>query len=105
MIKGLLAFFTSGILLKPMALLGILFAVLLYAGANGEQIFTLFCNFRSYILLFIIAGLYTCVCDRIYHTGARTIDWKATFFNIFNHFFILLLSICFGLLLLMLIFF
>lgn len=52
MIKGFLALFTTGLIFKPMLLLGGIIGIVSYIALSGEQLKTLYTDWRLYVLFF-----------------------------------------------------
>ena len=59
MIKGFLALFTTGIIFKPMLLLGGIIGVSAYIGLDDEHLKVFYTDWHLYALFFLIATLYT----------------------------------------------
>lgn len=74
MFKGLAALFTSGAILNPMVLLGVVFGLFLGIKFDGEQITLVYQNYRLYVLIIIIATIYNFLFKRIYKSGGYELD-------------------------------
>ena len=96
MIKGFLALFTSGVLFRPMVLLGIGIGIFFLIHYGEGEILPIFFEPSFYVLLLFIAGLYTCLFLRSYHSGGKKIDWTETLSGIFGQFLLLLAAIIFS---------
>ena len=93
MIKGILALFTSGLILNPMVLSGIIGGFYMMGTLSSEEIHSLFAHPQFYAGLLLLAIGYASIFKRIYFVGGQRVDWRATAFSIIGHFLTLLLSI------------
>lgn len=82
MLKGLQALFTSGILLDPLVLLGLVLGGGFYWGLTGEQIRAIYFDYRFYALSFIICLIYNFMVRPVYRLGGFGIDNARTFANV-----------------------
>lgn len=82
MLKGLQALFTSGILLDPLVLLGLILGGCFYWGLTGEQIRAIYFDYRFYALSFIICLIYNFMVRPVYRLGGFGIDNARTFANV-----------------------
>lgn len=96
MIKGFLALFTSGILFRPMVLCGIAGGIFLLVHFGEGKILPVFFEPAFYVLLLFIAGSYTCLFERSYHSGGKKVDWKDTLSGIIGQFLLLLAAVIFS---------
>jgi len=93
MFKGFLALFTTGIIFKPMLLLGVIVGVGAYIGLDGERLKVLYTDWHLYTLFFLIAALYTYFFRKTYLENSYAVDWKETVKTMISEFFVL--SFCF----------
>lgn len=99
MIKGFLALFTTGLIFKPMLLLGGVIGIVSYVTMSGEQLKILYTDWRLYVLFFIISGLYTFFFKKTYIENADRIDRIETSKTALSEFFVLSFSFVIGMLL------
>ena len=99
MIKGFLALFTTGLIFKPMLLLGGVIGIVSYVTMSGEQLKILYTDWRLYVLFFIISGLYTFFFKKTYIENADRIDRIETSKTALGEFFVLSFSFVIGMLL------
>ncbi|MBE6453282.1 MAG: hypothetical protein E7017_00135 [Alphaproteobacteria bacterium] len=78
MFKGIIALFTSGIIFNPFVMMGIGCGVWAIINLPPEDIRTLFLDCRLYIIVAIVAVIYTFLFAKIYKQGGRYIDWNST---------------------------
>ena len=93
MFKGFLALFTTGLIFKPMLLLGVIVGVGAYIGLDGERLKVLYTDWHLYTLFFLIAALYTYFFRKTYLENSYAVDWKETVKTMISEFFVL--SFCF----------
>lgn len=74
MFKGLAALFTSGAILNPMVLFGVIFGLFLGIKFDGEQITLVYQNYRLYVLVVIIATIYNFLFKKVYKSGGYELD-------------------------------
>lgn len=92
MLKGLKALFTSGLLLDPMVILGIIVGTAFYFGLTNEQITAVYFDYRFYGLAAVIAVLYNFVIHPTYKRGGVSVDNQATSVNVIFSFLKLVIS-------------
>ena len=99
MIKGLLALFTSGLIFSPMVLLGVVSGAWTIVNLSPDDIRNLFFDIRFYVVVAILAVLFTILFAKVYKTGGTSIDWTATvakmFWNFVKYFIAFVLSMSF----------
>lgn len=78
MLKGIQALFTSGILLDPFVLLGLVLGGFCYFGLSYDQITMIYLDYRFYALVLMLAIIYNFAFRPVYHRGGVTIDTKRT---------------------------
>ena len=93
MLKGFLALFTTGLIFKPMLLLGVMIGVGAYIGLDGEHLKILYTDWHLYALFFLVAALYPYFFKKTYLENSYAVDWKETLKTIVSEFFVL--SFCF----------
>lgn len=93
MIRGIIALFTSGILLKPMVLLGIIGCICLHYTVDEDKIADCFFNQNLYLICLLISLIYTCIFCRVYYTGGRRVNWKSTISGTLHNFLTLILTL------------
>ncbi len=74
MIRGLIALFSSGTILNPMVLLGVLSGFLLKAFLSYGEIFALYGNYHFYIGVVFVAFLYGMIFKKVYKKGGLDLD-------------------------------
>ena len=82
MLKGLQALVSSGILLDPLVLLGLVLGSVFYFELSDEQITAIYFDYRFYALAFIISLIYNFVVRPVYRRGGMSIDTKRTMSNV-----------------------
>ena len=93
MIRGLIALLTSGILLNPMVILGIIGGIAMMHTLPENSILALFQNTKFYTVLFGVAFLFAFFFEKVYLSGGKKINWKATVGIAFSRFATLLATI------------
>jgi hypothetical protein len=78
MIKGIVALFTSGILFKPMVLLGIISGFVAMFGFDEQIRQTLVEIPALYVAVAVVAVLYTFSWNKVYKEGGEDVDWVST---------------------------
>jgi hypothetical protein len=78
MIKGIVALFTSGILFKPMVLLGIISGFVFMFGFDEQARQMLTEVPFLYVAVAVVAVLYTFSWDKVYKEGGEEVDWVST---------------------------
>lgn len=99
MIKGFLALFTTGLIFKPMLLLGGIIGITSYIMLDGESLKLLYTNWQLYALFFIISCLYVYFFKKTYLENTSQTDWKETSKTMLSEFFVLCFSFVIGMLL------
>lgn len=92
MIKGILALFTSGAILNPMVLLGILTGIMFYLYLNAEQIMALYADYRFYLLTVLIAFVYNFLFKKVYQDGGYNLDVGTTLLHVVGSTFKIVIS-------------
>ena len=82
MIKGLISLFTSGIIFSPMVLLGIICGFFSIIKLSSEHIRTIIFDYKNYLILVIVTGIYVLAFKKIYKDGGLELDWIAIFLRI-----------------------
>ncbi len=99
MIKGLLTLFTSGLIFSPMVLLGVISGAWAIVNLSPDDIRNLFFDFRFYVIVAILAVLFTVLFAKVYKSGGASVDWGATtakmFWNFIKYFIAFVLSMSF----------
>ncbi len=78
MFRGIIALFTSGVILNPLVLLGIFSGFYAMIKLETGTIIGLFGDMRFYAVIACIAAVYTLVFAKIYQEGGLNVDWPAT---------------------------
>ena len=81
MLKGIQALFTSGILLDPFVLLGLVLGGFFYFNLSYEQVTAVYFDYRFYALALMLAIVYNFAFRPAYRRGGLTIDTKRTASN------------------------
>lgn len=81
MLKGIQALFTSGILLDPFVLLGLVLGGFFYFNLSYEQVTAVYCDYRFYALALMLAIVYNFAIRPVYRRGGVSIDTKKTASN------------------------
>lgn len=81
MLKGIQALFTSGILLDPFVLLGLVLGGFCYFDLSYDQITMIYLDYRFYVLSLLLAIVYHFAVRPTYHRGGFTIDTRKTVSN------------------------
>lgn len=99
MLKGFLALFTTGLIFKPMVLLGGIIGIISYIALNSDVLKLLYTDYHIYALFLLIACLYAYFFKKTYQDNSYATDWGETIKTMFYEFFCLSLSFIVGLLL------
>ena len=86
MIKGLIALFTSGILINPLAWAGIGLGLYLIYNYSLPEIHGLAMNWHYHAYIILFTAVYTLIFKRIYHAGSEGINIKANIKGIINRY-------------------
>lgn len=86
MIKGLIALFTSGILINPLAWAGIGLGLYLIYNYSLPEIHDLAMNWHYHAYIILFTAVYTLIFKRVYHAGSEGINLKANIKDIFNRY-------------------
>ncbi len=78
MLKGIQALFTSGILLDPFVLLGLVLGGFCYFDLSYDQITMIYLDYRFYALVLMLAIIYNFAFRPVYYRGGVSIDTKRT---------------------------
>ena len=81
MLKGIQALFTSGILLDPFVLLGLVLGGFFYFNLSYEQVTAVYFDYRFYALALMLSIVYNFAVRPAYRRGGLTIDTKRTASN------------------------
>ena len=81
MLKGIQALFTSGILLDPFVLLGLVLGGFFYFNLSYEQVTEDYFDYRFYALALMLAIVYNFAIRPVYRRGGVSIDTKKTASN------------------------
>ncbi|MBQ8661790.1 MAG: hypothetical protein IJ482_05650 [Alphaproteobacteria bacterium] len=77
MIKGIMALFTSGAILNPMVLSGIVLAVYCMVKLDAEQMRGLFGDYHLYALVTLVSFAYTFVFKKVYKDDGVNLDYAS----------------------------
>ncbi|MFV0626743.1 MAG: hypothetical protein ACK5N8_05290 [Alphaproteobacteria bacterium] len=75
MLKGILAFFTSGAFLNPMVLSGVVLGFILNFTMSYDQIYDFYTNYNLYLFALFISTAYSFGYKREYKLGGKEIDY------------------------------
>ena len=75
MLKGFLALFTTGLIFKPMLLLGGIVGIVSYIKLDGEQLKILYTDWHLFALFLLIASLYAYFFKKTYWGNTYATDW------------------------------
>lgn len=79
MIKGIKALFSSGVILNPLVLLGIVTAVYCMINMDAEQIYALFRDYHLYALVALISFVHVFLFKKVYQDDCVSLDYPAMF--------------------------
>ena len=99
MLKGFLALFTTGLIFKPMILLGGFIGIFLYILLDGETLKILYTDYHLYLLFLLIACLYAYFFKKTLQDNSYATEWKETIKTMIAEFFRLVFSFIIGMLL------
>ncbi len=77
MIKGIMALFTSGAILNPMVLSGIILAIYCMVKLSADQMHALFGDYHLYALVAVISFAYTFVFKKVYKDDGFNLDYTS----------------------------
>ena len=86
MFRGILALFTSGLIVNPMVICGMVTGIALYSLLDSREIFQVYKNPLFYGIALCLAGVYVIGFRRVYKTTGET-DRTETFLSIIGAFF------------------
>ena len=86
MIKGLIALFTSGILINPLAWAGIGLGLYLMYNYSLPEIHGLAMNWHYHAYIILFTAVYSLIFKRVYHAGSEGVKIKANIKGIFNRY-------------------
>lgn len=92
LMNGIISLFTSGLILNPMVLIGIGFALFINTSFSYEQIYEIYTDYHIYFLSLLIAFVYIYIFKPIYKFGGKKLDYSETSLAILGAFFKLVLS-------------
>lgn len=99
MFKGLVSLFTTGAIFNPLVILGIISGFFAIIKLQPDTIRELFGNYHFYLLVAVVAFLYTIIFAKIYKEGGIEIDWGETIgraiWNFIKYFIAFVLSMSF----------
>ena len=99
MFKGLISLFTTGAIFNPLVILGIVSGFWAVIKMHPDAICELFGNYHFYLLVAVVAFVYTIIFAKIYKEGGIDIDWGATIgravWNFVKYFIAFVLSMSF----------
>lgn len=75
MIKAFIRLFTSGALLKPIFIIGIVFGTILHNFLDLKGVFELFQSYIIYITIFFFVGLYVFFYKKVYKENNRDLNF------------------------------
>lgn len=82
MIKGIAALFSSGAILNPMVLIGVISGFYFAFSLPNEVVFDLYKNYHLYLLVLFIAVFYNVFFKKVYDEGGRKLDIAAMTGNV-----------------------
>lgn len=92
MFKGLKVLFTSGLIIDPMVLTGIVLGYLMCSFFEIKDLMVFFSMLNYYVFTFGLAFVYVILFKKVYKAKGMMVDWKATGAKIFSSFLKLLFS-------------
>ena len=78
MFKGIIALFSSGLIVNPMVLLGILSGVLFSTTLPTEQIVRIYRDYDYYLVTLSLSFLYVFFFQKVFIGYGDEVDWPAT---------------------------
>ncbi len=91
MFRGILALFTTGLILQPMVLCGIILGCFFYVFFSGNEISEIYKSPVFYLAAVIPPAIYILGFRRVYHENGQT-DWTETILGLFSGWFKLIAS-------------
>lgn len=85
MIKGIIALFSSGLILAPQVLSGIIFGLLFSTKLKLEQIYSIYKNPAFYLLILIFISAYVFTFKKTYKNSRGDIDWNDNIMRIIGY--------------------
>lgn len=76
MIKGIISLFTSGIILNPMVILGIVFGIIINVNLKKTEVYDVFTNYRIYVLGLILSVIYIVFFKKVYKGKSLELDYN-----------------------------
>lgn len=76
LINGIMTLFSSGLILNPMVLLGIAFALYLNTTFSLEDIFEIYKDFHVYLMAVLIGFIYIYFFKKPYKLGGKEVDYS-----------------------------
>lgn len=86
MIKGILAFISSGALLNPMILLGVVSGLIFGIWLKLETIKEIYGSYHFYLLVMILSVAYNFIFNQVCKEHSVNLDYKAMTWNIVTYF-------------------
>lgn len=99
MLKGFLALLSTGIIFKPMLLLGVIIGISAYVGLDGDHLRILYTDWHLYVFFLILASVYAYFFKKTYWGNTYSVDWKETSKTALGEFLLLSFSFICGMLL------
>ena len=91
MFRGILALFTSGLIINPMVVCGMVTGIALYSLLDSSEIFQVYKNSLFYGSALFLAGSYVIGFRRVYKTTGET-NWTETLLSTIGAFFRFILT-------------
>ena len=85
MIKGIIALFSSGLILAPQVLVGIVLGLYFGAELKPEQIKAIYCNYHFYTMVFALVAIYVFSFKRTYKENSDDIDWQDNLLRVLGY--------------------
>lgn len=99
MLKGLIALFTTGLILNPCLLLGGLLGIISYVGLSDEHLKALYLSYQLYLLFLLFSFGFVYFFKKTLKDNEIDIDWIATSKTVFSQFLLMSFSFIMGMLL------
>lgn len=85
MIKGIIALFSSGLILAPQVLVGIILGLYFGAELKPEQIKAIYCNYHFYTMVVALVAIYVFSFKRTYKENSDDIDWQDNLLRVLGY--------------------
>ena len=82
MLKGILSLFTSGVILSPFVLFGIVAGSYCYCSMELVEIQNLLIKKEFYAVVALASAVFVYLFGKVYHNGGTYLNWSAMFWRI-----------------------